>query len=430
MRYVSTPGAPRLAALLYVALIMPPEFSVSVAGLRLSPYRVLLLLVTVPLLLRLMDNRHQPPHAVDWLIMAHAAWAVLALGVFGGVGAALESGGIYVVESLGAYLVGRLAVTSAAEHRALLRFMVGVLGGMALLTLPESLSGTHFIREAARAVMGGPGLPVIEPRLGLDRAFGSFDHPILYGVFASSTFAAAYYVLNRERLGPRAVGMLALIAGSTFLSLSAGPFVGLACQAVVIGWDRLTKGVGLRWSAISGLIMLAWFAVSLGSNRSPIKVFITYAAFSPQSAYNRVLIWDYGTAEVGRHPLFGIGLGDWIRAPWMSDSMDNFWLVTAVRYGLPALAFLLGAIVLLAIRQARASAHDVELNRHRMAWLAIIIGFAISGITVHFWNSLFAYFFFLIGSGAWLTQPQRRRSTRRLPATQAPCVPQLRAAAT
>jgi len=114
----------------------------------------------------------------------------------------------------------------------------------------------------------------------------------------------------------------------------------------------------------------------------------------------------------------------------MSDSMDNFWLVTAVRYGLPALAFLLGAIVLLAIRQARASAHDVELNRHRMAWLAIIIGFAISGITVHFWNSLFAYFFFLIGSGAWLTQPQRRRSTRRLPATQAPCVPQLRAAAT
>jgi hypothetical protein len=430
MRSVSAPGAPKLAALLYVALIMPPEFSVSLAGLRLSPYRVLLLLVTVPLLLRLMENRRQPPHAVDWLIMAHAAWAVLALAVFGGVGAGLESGGIYVVESLGAYLVGRLAVTSAAQHRALLRFMIGVLGGMALLTLPESLSGTHFIREAARAVMGGPGLPVIEPRLGLDRAFGSFDHPILYGVFASSTFAAAYYVLNRERLGPRAVGMLALVAGSTFLSLSAGPFVGLACQAVVIGWDRLTKGVGLRWSAISGLIMLAWFAVSLGSNRSPIKVFITYAAFSPQSAYNRVLIWDYGTAEVGRHPLFGIGLGDWIRAPWMSDSMDNFWLVTAVRYGLPALAFLLGAIVVLAIRQARASARDVELNRHRMAWLAIIIGFAISGITVHFWNSLFAYFFFLIGSGAWLTQPHRRRSARRLPATQAPYVPQLLAATT
>ena len=430
MRAPSVAGAPRLAALLYIALIMPPEFSLTVGGLRLSPYRVLLLLVTVPQVLRLMQNRRQPSHAVDWLIGAHAAWAVLALAVFGGLGAGLESGGIYAVESLGAYLVGRLAVTSAAEHRALLRFMVSVLAGMALLTLPESLTGTHFIREAARAVMGGPGLPMIEPRLGLDRAFGSFDHPILYGVFAASTFAAVYYVLNRERLGPRAVAMLGMVAGSTFLSLSAGPFVGLACQAVVIGWDRLTKGISLRWSAISGLIMLAWFAVSLGSNRSPIKVFISYAAFSPESAYNRVLIWEYGTAEVGRHPLFGIGLGDWIRAPWMSDSMDNFWLVTAVRYGMPALAFLMAAIVTLAVRQARASAHDVELNRHRMAWLVIVISFTISGFTVHFWNSLFAYFFFLIGSGAWLTHPQRRRSLRRRRATQALHVPQFRAAAT
>jgi len=430
MRTSSAAGAPTLAALLYIALIMPPEFSLTVGGLRLSTYRVLLLLITVPLLLRLMQNRHQPPHAVDWLIMAHAAWAVLALSIFGGLGAGIESGGIYAVESLGAYLVGRLTVTSAAEHRALLRFMVGVLAGMALLTLPESLSGTHFIREAARAVMGGPGLPVIEPRLGLDRAFGSFDHPILYGVFASSTFAAAYYVLNRERLGPRALTVLGLIMGSTFLSLSAGPFVGLACQAVVIGWDRFTKGISLRWSAISGLVMLAWFAVSLGSNRSPIKVFISYAAFSPESAYNRVLIWEYGTAEVGRHPLFGIGLGDWIRAPWMSDSMDNFWLVTAVRYGIPALAFLLAAIVTLAVRQARASSHDGALNRHRMAWLVIIIGFTISGFTVHFWNSLFAYFFFLIGSGAWLIHPQRRRSVRRSPVTRALHVQQFHPAAT
>jgi hypothetical protein len=55
------------------------------------------------------------------------------------------------------------------------------------------------------------------------------------------------------------------------------------------------------------------------------------------------------------------------------------------------------------------------LNRHRMAWLVIIIGFTISGFTVHFWNSLFAYFFFLIGSGAWLVQPQRRSFARRSP---------------
>jgi hypothetical protein len=410
-----------MAAVLYLALILPPEFSVTLGGLRLTPYRVFLLVVTVPLFLRLLQNARQRPHIVDYLIMAHAAWVVLALTVYDGLATGLESGGIYVVESLGAYLLGRLAITSAQEHRALIRFMVTVLSVMFLFTLPESLSGNHFIREAARAVAGGPGLPVIEPRLGLDRAFGSFDHPILYGVFAASTFAATYYVLVREQLRPKALGLMGIVAGSAFLSLSAGPFVGLACQAVLLGWDRLTRGVNLRWWALSCMFFLMWFAVSLGSNRSPVKVFITYLTFSPQSAYNRILIWEYGSAEVGRHPLFGIGFGDWIRAPWMSDSMDNFWLVTAVRYGLPALAFLVAAIVTLAIRQARASGRNAELNRHRMAWIVIIVGLAISGVTVHFWNAVFVYFFFLIGTGAWMVYPPRRRSTH-VPAMSHPPV--------
>ena len=127
---------PTLAALLYVALIMPLEFSVTVGGLRLSPYRMLLLVMFVPLLIQLLRNRYHPPNVVDYLMAAHAFWVVLALSAFGGIGTGIESGGIYVIESLGAYLVGRLVVTSADEHRALIRFMVGVLVVMAAFTLP------------------------------------------------------------------------------------------------------------------------------------------------------------------------------------------------------------------------------------------------------------------------------------------------------
>lgn len=395
---------PPLVAALYLALILPPEFSVQLGSLRLTAYR-LLLLVTVPWLLIRLFSAARPPHAADWLLIAHAAWVVLALCIYAGPLGGIESGGIYVVECLGAYLVGRLAITDAASHRATLRFMVAVLAGMALFTIPESLTGAHLIRDAARAIMGGPGLPVIDPRLGLERAFGSFDHPILYGVFAASTFAAAHYVLNEERLAARHLAVLALIGGSCFISLSAGPYVGMGCQALVLGWDRLTRGFAYRWTALMAVFAMFWTALSLGSNRSPVKVLISYLSFSPESSYNRILIWEYGSAEVARHPLFGIGFGDWVRAPWMSDSMDNFWLVTAVRYGLPALLLLIAAIVTLALGQAAATRHDLRLNRHRMAWVAIIVGMAVSGTTVHFWNSLFTYFFFLLGSGAWLLDP-------------------------
>jgi hypothetical protein len=63
------------------------------------------------------------------------------------------------------------------------------------------------------------------------------------------------------------------------------------------------------------------------------------------------------------------------------------------------------------MRQARVSGRNSELNRHRMAWMVIIVGLAVSGFTVHFWNAVFVYFFFLIGTGAWMVYPPRRRPT-------------------
>ena len=413
MSRARTTAVPTLAAAFYLLLLLPPEFSVSLGSMRLSGYRLLLLVMLPMLLQRLLEGRVVRAAAPDWLIMGHGVWVVLALIVYAGPVDGIESGGIYVVESLGAYLVGRLTITDADTHRALLRFMVTVLLAMLVFTLPESLTGAHVIRDLARAVMGGPGLVPIDPRMGLERAYGSFDHPILYGVFAGSTFAAAYYVLGEEKLGPKQLLLLFGVAFSTFLSLSAGPFVGLGCQGAVLGWDRITRGISLRWTAIFALFGLFFLALSLGSNRSPIKVLISYLSFSPVSSYNRILIWEYGSAEVGRHPLFGIGFGDWIRAPWMSDSMDNFWLLTAVRYGLPALVMLVAAILALGFAQARGTRGDATLERHRMAWVAIVVGLAVSGTTVHFWNALFAYFFFLLGTGGWLMAPPRTRGGER-----------------
>ena len=37
--------------------------------------------------------------------------------------------------------------------------------------------------------------------------------------------------------------------------------------------------------------------------------------FNPQTADGRLVILEYGSAEIARHPVFGIGLNDWVR-PW------------------------------------------------------------------------------------------------------------------
>ena len=162
-------------------------------------------------------------------------------------------------------------------------------------------------------------------------------------------------------------------------------------------------------SILGGIIGSVWTLITVLSNRGPVKVFLTYFTFSPGTGYNRLRIWEYGSAEVVRDPIFGIGLGEWERPTWMvSGSMDNFWLATAVRYGVPAFASLAAAVLAIFYQQATAKGIDRQFKNCRSAWMVSIAGLSIAACTVHFWNALFCLFCFLIGSGAWMAIPKRR----------------------
>ena len=173
-------------------------------------------------------------------------------------------------------------------------------------------------------------------------------------------------------------------------------------QMFVAGWERVLGKINGRWKMLFGLFGLIYLAIDLFSNRTPFHVFVTYFTFSTVSAYNRILIFEYGSAEVMRNPIFGIGLGDWIRPVWMSDSMDNFWLLIAVRYGLPAWLMLVGLMGGLIWTIAQRKGLPQSWRRARHAWAFTLFGITVAAATVHLWNALFVLFIFLIGAGAWL----------------------------
>ena len=403
-------------ALFFIGILMPPEMSLNMGGLRFSGFRVVLLIAFLPMVFALATGRRGKLNIFDVLILAHAVWALLALIKWGGVAQGIESGGIYVVEFVGAYLVGRLYIRSYDDFRAFARAFVCVVVGMLVFTLPESLTSVHILRDSFAAVLGGPGAPFIDQRMGIERAFGPFDHPILYGVFCASAFSMAYYVLaQRSFRNKKGMGLTFGVMLATFLSGSGGPYVVLAMQMLVAGWERVLNGINGRWKLLAALFALAYVWIDLFSSRTPFHVFVSYLTFSAQSAYNRINIFIYGTAEVQRNPIFGIGLGDWIRAPWMSDSMDNFWLLIAVRYGLPALAFLLAALIgLVGVIGARRHVPQEWINA-RHAWAFTLFGLSVAACTVHLWNALFVLFMFLIGSGVWMadTNPETARRPQR-----------------
>ncbi len=413
-------GVPVPVACFLFAIMLPTAVSLNLGGLRLSAYRLVLLVMFVPMLSQLLSNQRGRMHIFDGLVLAHCGWALLALIKWGGLAQGIESGGIYAIECAGAYLMGRLYIRSYEDFAAMTRAYVGLVLATLVFTVPEALTGNHILHDSLAAVFGGPKAAYIEPRMGIERTFGPFDHPILYGVFSASAFSLAYFVIAERKLSK--FGNLSKVAGvglATFMSASGGPYVVLMAQMFVCTWERVLGAVQGRWAALFSFFAIVYFGIDLLSNRTPFHVFVEYLTFSKESAYNRILIFEYGTAEVARHPLFGIGLGDWIRPVWMSDSMDNFWLVTAVRYGLPALFLQVGLLFGIVWAVGQMPNFSPAWRRARHAWAFTLFGISVAAATVHLWNALFVLFFFLIGTGAWMldTSPREHRTKRHRPVT-------------
>ncbi|MEE4188787.1 MAG: hypothetical protein V2I76_10125 [Roseobacter sp.] len=406
-------GVPVPVALFFIAMMLPTAVSLNLGGLRLSAYRVVLLVMILPMLMDLVTSKRGRAHVFDFLVLAHCGWVLLALINWGGLAQGIESGGIYVVEFAGAYLMGRLYVRSFADFAAIARAYVGLVLAMLVFTVPEALTGIHILHDGISGAVGGPMAPYIEPRMGIERTFGPFDHPILYGVFSASSFSLAYFVIAKRRLmNLSGMGKVVGVVLATFMSASGGPYLVLMMQGFVCAWERVLATVQGRWAALFTLFALAYIAIDLFSTKSPFHVFVNNFTFSKQSAYNRILIFEFGSAEVARHPFFGIGLGDWERPVWMSDSMDNFWLVTAVRYGLPALFLLLALLLGLVWAVGQRKNLPAEWRRARHAWAFTLFGITVAAATVHLWNALFVLFLFLIGAGAWLLDAKPENAKR------------------
>lgn len=414
---------PWLAAWFVVALSLPPEASVGLGGLRLSGYRILLIVAMFPAAYRTFARPTHPLlRCVDALMVFHGLWSMLALTLHPAAGG-VESGGIYLVESTGAYLLARAYVRDAADLEAAARLSIVVLLLLLPFALVESVTGAHVLRDLAKAAFGGPSAHAMERRFGLTRAFASFDHPILFGMFSAMAFAFSVEGLpSRVRGHPWPVVRTGLVGLGVIASVSSGAFAAVAFVMALRGWTRLTRRVSGRWRVLLSIFATIWMFFVLGSPRSPVKVFVSYLTFSPGTGYARLEIFDYGFAEVRRHPLFGIGLGEWARPDWMaSSSIDNFFLATAVRYGAPATLSLIAALMFVGFAVTHAPSRASTPALRRAVGFAIA-GLALGGCTVHFWNSLLTLFCFLLGTAGAVVAGPRHAPARLIP-THVPAVP-------
>ena len=394
---------PPLVAIYLVCIVVP--VTMNVGPIYLTGLRVLLLALVIPLTLRLLTGGAGRVGWPDVLLLLHGIWIFVALAV-NNPDRVVQQAPSVIVEFLGGYLVARIAIRTPAAFEATMRFVVALVLCLMPFAVLEAVTGEPLLVRAVAALpaVGSIDVVTIEGRLGLERVQATFQHPIHFGLFCSVAFSMAFVGLEGVYGGARRWLTSIAVAGCGFLALSSGALLAIALQIGLIVWSALLPRMDGRWWLLAGLGALAYVAVDLLSNRTPVQVFLSYATFSSHTAYWRSIILDWGLRNVAANPLFGIGLNDWERPYYMySGSMDNFWLVMAVRYGVPgfatvALAWLLVMVGLL----RRPFARDSRLGRQRRAMVFTLLGLSFTLITVHVWTNIYSFTFFLMGAGIWM----------------------------
>ena len=396
---------PTLVLFFIVAAVLPVFFFLG--PLRLSFLRVLLLIMFLPLVFRWLSGKYGGIIFPDIALGVLVFWMFVSLTVNHGITRSFEFFAIQIVELLGSYLLARVYIRSKEAFLYFIKVLLWTILALLPFAIFESLTRTMLISQILDVIPGFSTHPNVhyEPRLGLFRAQATFEHPILFGVFCSSGFALAWYGLRVAGFGNGRRMVWTVIAGmGAFFSVSSGAILSIMAQIGLMTWNVAAGFVKKRWRLLIIITAVCYIIIDLLSNRTPITVFISFATFNSGTAYWRVLIWEYGSAEVWRNPLFGIGLHDWIRPAWMqSSSVDNFWLVMAMRYGLPGFLAVAASFLTILLRVGRMDfSHDADLAACQKAYMITVICLFGSICTVHVWGAAFVYTVFLVASGVWM----------------------------
>ncbi|WP_136637786.1 O-antigen ligase family protein [Pseudooceanicola onchidii] len=390
----------RLPLMIFLLCLFMP-FLREVGGLALTPTRLFLLATMLPFLYKLVSGQIGRFTWVDGFMLLHGLWVFVALIAVHGT-ERIPFAGITVVELVGGYFAGRVLVRDAEDYRWFLRFIFVVLLCLAPLVLIESLTGKLIIPDFFRGIFDTPTRDrSARGRMGMERVQMVFDHPILWGLFCV-TMLANFVMLLHGRGVLRWFAAI-FVLWLTMTSLSSGPLLACFLSLFLLAWNWIMKG---RWKLLIILSIILYVGVDMASNRTPVTILISNLTFNSLSAWTRIAQFDAGMESVRNNPLFGIGFNEMPRPSWVNASIDNFWLVSAVRYGVIAVVSVMLAFISHLWLASRLTISNLDTNRLRIGHLIAFSTHFFVLATVHVWSAVGVFIMFYMGAGAWLYTSQ------------------------
>lgn len=389
-------------AMIFLSLCVPAFFSIS--GLHLSFSRIILLATFPYLFFKVYSGRCGK---VLWMDIAILLFIVgLGASIFvNNLSAFVTFVGSNAVIILGGYLAGRVFIRGPGAFSDFTR----LFGIVVLLTLPFALYESQTsVMVIARLI---DTIPMISssidvdypPRNGLYRVQVLFTHPIHYGLFASMCFSLIFIGLRSVLSGPKRLLWSAGIVICCGLSVSSGPVLSLIVQVALIGYCAATERLKHRWAVLIICCLAIYMILEVLSTRPAYFAIVERISFNPATAYARKILLDYGLAQIARTPFLGVGYNQWDLPNYMTGSLDNYWLMTALVYGVPAFVFLVSAFLYALFQVGRADFSAAPFIADlRLGWALVIISLMFTLSTVAVWSDIATLVFMFLGSGAWM----------------------------
>ncbi|WP_112662175.1 O-antigen ligase domain-containing protein [Microvirga sp. c27j1] len=396
--------------LFLVSLVIP--WIIQLGPVRASAYRLVLLATLVPTLIMWLSGKAGRIRTADFALIAYALWCGLSLAANYGVSATLQPSAILFIETAGSYLLARCYIRDADDFYNVISLLFKIVAFTFPFAVIESVTSRNIALELFGMVMPTPVDTNYDPRWGMRRVQGYYEHPILFGVATGCILAPVYLVLGYQKPVWQRSWRSMIVIITSFLSMSAGPTSAVVAQGMLLTWNRVLHKFKDRWKVMWGLVLVMYLFVEVVSNQSVPEFFMTHFSFDEVSAYYRVLIWRFGSASALSHPVFGVGFERWERPSWMPPSIDMFWLYHAIIYGLPAAFMMMLAFISLFVTVGLKKGLGDRLTEYRTAYLISMTGFFLVGWTVHFWNAVYVLFLFLLGSGAWILDAKTEGDSR------------------
>ena len=380
---------------IWVMLLMlcTPTIPFFLFGLKLTPLRIVTICLMLPAL-SILASENRRLIVADLFACSLGIWMISATLVADGF---QTSAFIEAIEFIGAYFIGRAYVFGPLAQKTFVRALTLLIVVIVAIAVTDSISNRYTILETISNVLPTTGLPNTY-RFGTVRAVSTFDGSHWLGTFSAVT--AAVFLFSQRTLLNRIIFVGVSFLGCV-LALSSSPLMAILIVILTYCYDRMLAGVFWKWKILIVLIALAYLALSVISD-NPFASIIAHLTFDPSSGWYRMNTWDHATDNIALAPWFGYGFrtfGD-LEDYWDQASVDCVYLVLALRFGLPAVAFLILTNVLSFSQFGAAfSGRKVNLYMDRLgtAFTLALVVFMFVGLTIHFWNAPWSMWGFLVG---------------------------------